>query len=70
MPKARNPVRTIEVKMKPRGFMSWAIEHVRPSVSILPSLDGNDDVHIGNISEAWEFVKDRVEFKIGLTFKF
>lgn len=56
--------------MKPRGFMSWVIEHVRPSVSILPSKDGNDDINIGNISEAWEFVKDRVEFKIGLSFKF
>lgn len=71
MNEERKPIMIKTVKLKPRGVMSWVVEHVRPSLSILPPKDGKeDDFSIHNFEDAWDFVKNRVEFKIGLTFKF
>lgn len=71
MNEVRKPIKTKTLNLRPRGVMSWVIEHVRPSISILPPKDGKeDDFSIHSWDDALDFVKNRVEFKIGLTFKF
>lgn len=70
MKQARKPIKSIEFNLRPRGAMSWVIEHIRPSIHILPPKDDKIDEGVHSISDAWEFVHDRMEFRIGVGFKF
>lgn len=67
------PIKLINFKIKPKGFLSWGIEHINPSISILPnSLESIDETSMNflDYDKIFDLVKNRIEFKIGLAFKF
>jgi hypothetical protein len=65
------PINTKDIISRPKGFMSWVIDHVRPSVSVLPPHEGmEDDISGHGLEGAWNAIKDRIQIAIRLTFKF
>lgn len=65
-----NPTKPFEFRLSPRSFVSWVIGHVRPSFSVLPPKEDEEDIEINSISDMWEFAKDRIEFRLGFKFNF